>query len=65
MPASNNTNVGTSSRTPFKHEMLKVVLGKLTGMFRTPRVQQYCSPYFLVVDMCAGDGQDSEESGTS
>jgi hypothetical protein len=63
MPTKDSIRVGTSHRTPIKHRILDIVLGKIAGtapVSRTP-----CTSNLKVVDMCAGDGQASAESGQS
>lgn len=53
------STVGRSSRTPFKHWLLSLELGRLVGIFANPvaraKVHAVAKP-FLVVDLCAGDG---------
>lgn len=52
----------SSSRTPFKHWILNAELGRLCGIFSRPqtaaKVPARANP-FLVVDLCAGDGEVS------
>jgi len=58
-------NVGKSKgRTPGKHELLNAVLGKQIGAFTRLRQRYQWSIPFVIIDLCAGDGFDTEESGT-
>ena len=59
MPSINRP--GRGARTPFKHKILDKFLGKIAGVISC---SDWLTKDLLVVDMCAGDGVDSEESGT-
>lgn len=54
-------DVGRSSRTPFKHWVLNAHLGKVAGVLsmRNRDVPAKPTP-FLCVDLCAGDGTQSD-----
>jgi hypothetical protein len=55
-------SVGKSEgRTPGKHALLNAVLGKQAGAFW--RSKQWMNQPFVIIDLCAGDGVDTEESG--
>ncbi len=58
----------SSSRTPFKHWILNAELGRLCGIFanKTARLKVHAkaSP-FHVIDMCAGDGEATEDGESS
>lgn len=58
----------SSSRTPFKHWILNAELGRLCGIFGYPstsrKVHAKANP-FLVVDLCAGDGGQTDEFKSS
>lgn len=60
-----NTAVGKSIRTLGKHELLNSILGREAGIM--PLLVQrdgFLSYPWIVVDLCAGDGVPTEESGT-
>lgn len=53
--------VGRSSRTPFKHWVLDTHLGKIAGVLSTRNRDVPAIPNpFLCVDLCAGDGSQSD-----
>lgn len=54
--------VGTSSRTPGKHELIRAVIGQMLGACGNIYL---CDKHFVVIDMCSGDGQPAPESNTS
>lgn len=55
-------NVGKSEgRTPGKHDLLNALLGKQIGV--STKLYWMKSP-FVIIDLCAGDGIDTLESGT-
>lgn len=60
-----NTRVGKSIRTLGKHELLNSVLGREAGTipFLVSRDRLLSYPW-IIVDLCAGDGVATEESGT-
>ena len=64
MPVAKQTNVGTSSRTPFKHWVLNSELGRICGVLSTGKVHARACP-FHVIDLCAGDGHASSDSEQS
>lgn len=54
-------NVGTSSRTPFKHWLLNMELGRQIGVLSLNSRSVPCKANpLLIVDLCAGDGSPSE-----
>lgn len=57
---------GRSSRTPFKHWVLDAHLGKIAGVLSTKNasVPAVANP-FLCVDLCAGDGTETEDHQSS
>jgi len=56
-----SNDVGKSSRTPFKHWVLNAHLGKIAGVLSTRSSDVPASPTpFLCVDLCAGDGTQSD-----
>lgn len=55
--------VGTSSRTPFKHWLLNMMLGRMVGAASTGRA--ISSQFVNVFDLCAGDGMDYGDDGGS
>jgi hypothetical protein len=63
-----STDVGRSSRTPYKHFLLDSQLGKVVGIGRT-RVTDSFADFsnfpFLCIDLCAGDGVVVEGEHTS
>jgi hypothetical protein len=61
-----NTVGKSSGRTPLKHEVLNRHLGKIVGVLSngSSRVPAKANP-FLAVDMCAGDGSESDGYSTS
>ena len=52
------STVGKSSRTPVKHAMYNTVLGSMVGALSTGKTP--CAKVLLVVDLCAGDGADTQ-----
>lgn len=62
----NMSVVGKSSRTPFKHWLLNSHLGRIAGVLnlRSPQVPAKANP-FLCVDLCAGDGLETESHNAS
>jgi hypothetical protein len=57
--------VGTSSsRTPIKHFILDKLLGRICGVLSAKSHRVPAKLPLLVMDMCAGDGEDTGESGT-
>lgn len=58
--------VGRSSRTPFKHWILDAHLGRICGVLstRSSIVPAKAEP-FLCVDLCAGDGVETEDHRAS
>ena len=63
------SNVGRSSKTPYKHWLLDKELGRQTGIYANDAIRRkiptdYNQP-LLVIDMCAGDGAISEFSEVS
>lgn len=58
--------VGRSSRTPLKHWVLDTHLGKIVGVLSSGNrtVPAKCTP-FLCVDLCAGDGDESDDHRSS
>ncbi len=58
--------VGKSSRTPFKHWVLNSHLGQIVGSLslRSMKVPAKPEP-FLCVDLCAGDGSETERNEAS
>jgi hypothetical protein len=52
------TPVGQSWRTPGKHDLLKKITGREVGVTRNFGV-----PY-VMIDLCAGDGRNTDSSGT-
>lgn len=61
-----NNTVGKSiSRTPFKHWVLDHELGRLAGVLgRTNKTPAEAKP-FHIIDLCAGDGETTEEHQSS
>jgi hypothetical protein len=61
MEVAKTMRVGRSSRTPLKHWVLDTHLGKIVGVLSSGNrdVPARCTP-FLCVDLCAGDGDESE-----
>lgn len=62
--------VGKSSRTPFKHWILNSELGRLCGIFKMKAIGKASNVHakatpFHVVDMCAGDGVESDSKKSS
>lgn len=58
--------VGRSSRTPFKHWVLDSHLGQIVGSLSTKAVNIPARPTpFLCVDLCAGDGAETEDHEAS
>lgn len=53
----NTTNVGTSSRTPFKHWLFNAHLGQMIGATSTGKTPT--NRAVKVFDLCAGDGLDT------
>lgn len=54
-------SVGKSEgRTPGKHSLLNAVLGKQAGAFVKSK---WMNQPFVIIDLCAGDGVNTEESG--
>lgn len=58
------TTVGTSRRTPFKHWLLDSQLGRIVGALSTGRTHATADP-FHVIDLCAGDGIATEQSNST
>jgi hypothetical protein len=57
---------GRSSRTPFKHWVLDSHLGKICGVISTRSRSVPAVPRpFLCVDLCAGDGSETDEHRSS
>ena len=52
------STVGKSSRTPVKHTIYRTLLGSMIGALSTGKTP--CAKVFLVVDLCAGDGADTQ-----
>lgn len=50
--------VGKSSRTPMKHWIYRYTLGKMVATAPSPKTP--CGSNVLVLDMCAGDGFETE-----
>lgn len=58
-----STKPGSSSRTPFKHWMLNAELGRQVGILAIRPDSVPCSAKdFLIIDMCAGSGAETEFS---
>lgn len=55
--------VGTSTRTLGKHDLLHKLLGKQVGASSKLIAQCKMAKPFVMIDLCAGDGVDSLESG--
>lgn len=62
MPKS-NVHVGKSWRTPIKHTLLNRIVGREAGMLARCKPRFLALPY-VMIDLCAGDGVDTLESGT-
>lgn len=56
--------VGRSSRTPFKHWILNSMLGKIVGAITTNNTPAIPCPLHII-DMCAGDGLETDEHKSS
>jgi hypothetical protein len=55
---------GRSGRTPWKHFLLNAIVGKIAGSLSTGR--SACRPdSFYCVDLCGGDGHETEEHRAS
>lgn len=52
------STVGKSSRTPYKHWLLRRIMGMAIGAQSTGKTP--CSNIFIAVDLCAGDGADTQ-----
>lgn len=53
--------VGRSSRTPFKHWILKTILGRINGSLSTNSDKVPANPDpFHILDLCAGDGLSTD-----
>lgn len=55
----NKKSVGASSRTPFKHWILNAELGRQVGILARQPWTVPCTTPLLIVDMCAGDGEQT------
>lgn len=64
MVRTGKKTVGVSGRTPGKHDLLNKLLGKQVGAAKNLFIDgSLMQPPFVMIDLCAGDGHDTLESG--